>query len=49
MTGGGLFADLVGQERVVEQLQAAARDAAATLARHEPGHGATTRSAGAGR
>lgn len=44
----GTFDELVGQARVVEQLQAAAQDARGIVERHEPGHGTTTRLAGAG-
>ena len=43
-----VFDVLVGQERVVEQLQTAVEDAARVLLRHEPGHGAATRAAGRG-
>lgn len=43
-----LFDDLVGQDRVVAQLRAAAADARRVLAAHEPGHGAATRTAGSG-
>jgi len=43
-----VFDVLVGQSRVVEQLQTAVDDAAQVLLRHEPGHGAATRGAGRG-
>ena len=44
----GVFDELVGQSRVVEQLRSAAQDAGGIVERHEPGHGTATRLAGAG-